>query len=220
MKCGSPGFVAPEILNGQSYNTKADIFSAGIILCMILTGVSPFHDKCHDNILIKNKEAKIDFAQPHWAFISTEAKHLVSRMTARDPQRRYTAAQALEHPWFSLEQTETLMLSSAQENMGRYCREKRFDVGRIKPEFSTVTCTPLFNSRFACKDSPLLIPISNIPNKKVVPLLHNGKMVQVQRHHLVEDADDFCSDDSSMDDSANFDESKICLLYTSDAADE
>ena len=161
LRCGSPGYVAPEILNNLGYGTKADIFSAGIILCVILTGVSPFHGKNYQDVLLKNREGTVSLSQSHWGFVSPEAKDLVSKMVAKDPQNRCSACEALQHPWFSLEHTSTSMLSNAQENMRKYHNkqnENRFNVSKIKPEFSMVTCTPLLNSRFAGQDSPLIVP--------------------------------------------------------------
>lgn len=207
MKCGSPGFVAPEMLNDEGYDTKADIFSAGIILCMILTGVSPFYDKCYENILLKNKEAIIDFKEPHWILISEEAKNLVRKMVTKEPEKRCTAAEALQDPWFSLERTDLIILSNAQENMRKYCNNNRFDVSKIKPQFSMITCTPLLNSRFTGKDSPLLIPTNNTLSRRLAAF-YDKERTQVQKLVAVGDANDF-SDDSSVDDSANFEEKEM-----------
>ena len=160
LKCGSPGYVAPEILNGLEYGLKADIFSAGIIFCILLTGVSPFYDPSRQIILQKNKEAFIDFNSPCWNFVSNEAKSLVAKMTAKDPKMRCTALEALRDTWFLLEHKNLIILSNAQENMKKYNEAFRFDVSRIKPEFSMVSCTPLMNARFLGRGSPLLIPSS------------------------------------------------------------
>lgn len=150
--------MAPEVLNSLGYGTKADIFSAGIILCIILTGVSPFHGKNYQEVLFKNRGGDVSLTGSHWSFVSAEAKDLVGRMVRKDPQERCTAMEALQHPWFSLEHAQLKSLSNAQENMKRHQNEDRFNVGKIKPEFSMVTCTPLLNSRFNGKDSPLIVP--------------------------------------------------------------
>jgi serine/threonine protein kinase len=87
-----------------------------------------------------------------------EAKDLVSKILCKEPSLRYSATEALTHPWFSCAYTKLNQLSNAQENMKKYKGdEKRFNVSSIKPEFSMVTCTPLLNSRFEGKDSPLLM---------------------------------------------------------------
>jgi serine/threonine protein kinase len=64
-RCGTPGFVAPEVLNyktgGEFYNEKCDIFSAGAIFYMLVTGNSPFRGEDAAAILQKNKECEINF---------------------------------------------------------------------------------------------------------------------------------------------------------------
>ena len=192
LRCGSPGYVAPEILNNIGYGTKADIFSAGIILCVMygrgvkfasLTGVSPFHGKSYQDVLMKNKDGTVSVTQSHWNFVSPDAKDLVLKMVAKNPQDRVTARQALEHRWFTLEHTSTCILSNAQDNMRKYHNkqnENRFNVGKIKPEFSMVTCTPLLNSRFAGQDSPLILTrdggcSSGVQSPLVVPRQLGGE---------------------------------------------
>jgi len=140
------------------YGTKADIFSAGIILCIILTGVSPFHGEGYQEVLLKNRTGNVALTGKHWSFVSEEAKDLVAKMVAKDPQNRCTAKEALQHEWFSLECIEQISLYSAQENMKRHQNEDRFNVRKIMAKLSVITCTPLLNSRFASKDSPLIVP--------------------------------------------------------------
>jgi serine/threonine protein kinase len=60
-RCGTPGFVAPEVLLDQKYTEKVDIFSAGVIFYMLLTGKSPFDDKHYKAVLKKNKDCNINF---------------------------------------------------------------------------------------------------------------------------------------------------------------
>jgi serine/threonine protein kinase len=124
----------------------------------MLTGVSPFSGRTYQEVLLKNKNEDVDLSGIHWSYVSKEAKDLVAMMVARDPKNRCTAKEALEHPWFSLEHTRNKNLSNAQMNMKKYQAEGRFNVSKIKPEFSMVTCTPLLNSRFNGKDSPLIVP--------------------------------------------------------------
>ena len=150
--------MAPEILNNLGYDTKADIFSAGIILAIILTGVSPFHGKTYQEVILRNKEGSVPITGSHWNCISEEAKDLVSKMVAKDPKNRLAASEVLRHPWFTMKHTKLVMLTNAQENIKKYQNANRFNLSKIKPEFSMVTCTPLLNSRFSGKDSLLIFP--------------------------------------------------------------
>ena len=79
-------------------------------------------------------------------------------MVAKDPKNRLTASEVLRHPWFTMKHTKLVILTNAQENIKKYQNTNRFNLSKIKPEFSMVTCTPLLNSRFSGKDSPLIVP--------------------------------------------------------------
>lgn len=101
LRCGSPGYVAPEILLKKAYNNKVDIFSAGIILFIILSGRAPFYGKNSNEILIKNRECKLLFHEKYWGHISRECVDLVVKLTDPDPDERHSAEVALRHPWLS-----------------------------------------------------------------------------------------------------------------------
>ena len=60
-KCGSPGYVAPEVLNNEGYNCKADIFSAGVIFYVMLTGRSLFQGTNSNSILIENMRCRYEY---------------------------------------------------------------------------------------------------------------------------------------------------------------
>ena len=109
LRCGSPGYVAPEILLKRSYNTKVDIFSAGIILYIILSGRAPFYGKTSNEILIKNKECRLQFHGKYWGHISQEGIDFLLKLTDPDPDSRFTAEQALRHPWLHLTERSNAM---------------------------------------------------------------------------------------------------------------
>lgn len=60
-RCGTPGYIAPEILSSDKYNEKVDVYSGGIILYILLTLKNPFFDEKSDDVLFCNKRAKVDF---------------------------------------------------------------------------------------------------------------------------------------------------------------
>ena len=97
-KVGTAYYVAPEILKGD-YNEKCDIWSAGVILYIFLSGSPPFNGP-NDNE-IYNKIAKMKFSYPEqkWKNVSDEAKDLINHMLAPEDER-YTAKEVLAHPWF------------------------------------------------------------------------------------------------------------------------
>ena len=65
LKCGSPGYVAPEILKNQKYGPKVDVFSTGIITYILLSVRSPFSGRLPQEILLENRECRIRFHEKH-----------------------------------------------------------------------------------------------------------------------------------------------------------
>jgi len=99
--CGTPNYVAPEILRRQAYGTMVDMWSAGVILYIILCGFLPFYDENDDmGKLYKNiKGAEYDMPSPYWDGVSTESKDLVRKLLEPNPKKRLTAPLALQHAW-------------------------------------------------------------------------------------------------------------------------
>ncbi|KAL1196366.1 Calcium-dependent protein kinase 22 [Cardamine amara subsp. amara] len=96
-KCvGSDYYIAPEVLE-RSYGKEIDIWSAGVILYILLSGAVPF--KTHDDI----RQGKLDFGSQPWPCISSSAKDLIKKMLTINPKKRITAAEVLEHPWIKSE---------------------------------------------------------------------------------------------------------------------
>jgi serine/threonine protein kinase len=91
LRCGSPGYVAPELLDDVGYEQKADIFSAGVILYVLLTGRPAFRGYNINEILIKNKKCEVEYPCKYWDNISDKAKDLVDNMLRKDPKSRISA---------------------------------------------------------------------------------------------------------------------------------
>ncbi|CAN6457591.1 unnamed protein product [Victoria cruziana] len=95
---GSAYYVAPEVLRRQ-YGKEIDVWSAGVILYILLSGVPPFWAETEKGIFDAILQGDIDFESQPWPSISNSAKDLVRRMLTQDPKKRITSAQVLEHPW-------------------------------------------------------------------------------------------------------------------------
>lgn len=100
-RCGTPGFVAPEVINAPSktnihYTPKCDVFSAGIIFYILLTERSPFDGKSFREILQKNKQCQIDFKHPKLKNHKL-AVDLLRRLCHTEPEKRISAKDALRH---------------------------------------------------------------------------------------------------------------------------
>jgi calcium-dependent protein kinase len=97
-KVGTAYYVSPEILQGD-YTEKCDIWSAGVILYIFLSGDPPFNGPSDSAIYGKIAQMKFNFPDKKWKNISNEAKDLISHMIAPE-NVRYTAKEVLAHPWF------------------------------------------------------------------------------------------------------------------------
>uniref|UniRef100_A0A7N0T663 non-specific serine/threonine protein kinase n=1 Tax=Kalanchoe fedtschenkoi TaxID=63787 RepID=A0A7N0T663_KALFE len=99
---GSPYYVAPEVLR-KRYGPEADVWSAGVILYILLSGVPPFWAESEQGIFEQVLHGDLDFSSDPWPSISESAKDLVRRMLVRDPKRRLTAYEVLCHPWIQID---------------------------------------------------------------------------------------------------------------------
>ena len=97
-KSGTPYYIAPEVLK-KEYDSKCDIWSAGVILFILLCGYPPFNGRNDTEIMKNVLKGKFDFKGENWEYISAEAKDLISKMLTYDPKKRIDAKNVLSHPW-------------------------------------------------------------------------------------------------------------------------
>lgn len=95
---GSPYYMAPEVLK-RNYGPEVDVWSAGVILYILLCGVPPFWAETEQGVAQAIIRSVIDFKRDPWPKVSENAKDLVRKMLDPDPKRRLTAQQVLDHPW-------------------------------------------------------------------------------------------------------------------------
>jgi len=107
LPCGSPGYVAYELLQDPSpgYDCKADIFSVGVILYILLSGRPAFHGTDYKQILAKNKQGDPPYPKRFWDKISENGQDLVKKMLEKDQDLRLSAKQCLQHSWFDEEES-------------------------------------------------------------------------------------------------------------------
>ncbi|XP_023890107.1 calcium-dependent protein kinase SK5 isoform X1 [Quercus suber] len=97
---GSPYYVAPEVLR-KHYGPEIDIWSAGVILYILLSGVPPFWAETEKGIFREILQGKLDFHSDPWPVISESAKELIRKMLDRNPKKRPKAHEVLCHPWIA-----------------------------------------------------------------------------------------------------------------------
>ncbi|KAH9507902.1 Serine/threonine-protein kinase dclk1 [Bulinus truncatus] len=117
--CGTPTYVAPEVIAESGYGVKIDVWSTGVITYILLCGFPPFssptdnQDELFDLIMGGN----YDFISPYWDDVTASAKSLISGMLNVNPDNRLSASQVLQHPWVSV--------NSAQSPGGFDCMQAR-----------------------------------------------------------------------------------------------
>lgn len=102
-RCGTPSYVAPEILKNIPYDQSSDMWSVGVILYVLLCGYPPFMDDNQGILFQKIRTGEWEFADKDWKNISEEAKELIRNLLLVDPLRRLKATEALESPWLLAE---------------------------------------------------------------------------------------------------------------------
>jgi calcium/calmodulin-dependent protein kinase I len=98
-QCGTPGYVAPEILEGTAYDERADMWSVGVILYILLGGYPPFIESTQRDLFRKIRKGDYEFHEEYWGTVSAEAKELISSLLTVDSTDRLTADEALENEW-------------------------------------------------------------------------------------------------------------------------
>ncbi|XP_023723484.1 calcium/calmodulin-dependent protein kinase type 1 isoform X1 [Cryptotermes secundus] len=99
--CGTPGYVAPEVLAQKPYGKAVDVWSIGVISYILLCGYPPFYDENDANLFAQILKGEFEFDAPYWDDISDSAKDFIRQLMCVDVEKRYTCRQALAHPWIS-----------------------------------------------------------------------------------------------------------------------
>ncbi|XP_033176573.1 serine/threonine-protein kinase GD17699 isoform X3 [Bombus impatiens] len=101
--CGTPTYVAPEILAETGYGLKIDVWAAGVILYILLCGFPPFAspENKQEELFERILSGQYDFRSPFWDEISDSAKQLISNMLQTQPELRFSAEDVLDHPWLA-----------------------------------------------------------------------------------------------------------------------
>jgi serine/threonine protein kinase len=128
--CGTDYYVAPEVLNGEGYDSKVDLWSTGVVAYIMLCGFPPFleDESGMESVYRKICSGVLDFPHPFWTNISDEAKDLIRRLLTVNPHERFSAADALAHPWITGHaRVSEQPLASAIVEMKRFNQKRRYN---------------------------------------------------------------------------------------------
>jgi len=120
--CGTPGYVAPEVLNAEGYDKEVDLWSIGVITYILLCGFPPFYAETVPEVFEQILKAEYDYPEEYWGEISAEGKDFINHLLVVDPKDRLTAKQALKHSWLHSKGKEKkkTKLAKFQEKMRNY----------------------------------------------------------------------------------------------------
>lgn len=111
VRCGTPGYVAPEVINIKDmktkYSTVCDMFSLGLICHLLMFGKSIFKGKTYNEVLAENRACDFNLEAEEYKMYSDQAAvDLLKKLLKVDPESRITAEQAINHPYFAVAEEE------------------------------------------------------------------------------------------------------------------
>ncbi|KAF7728557.1 phosphatidylcholine and lysophosphatidylcholine phospholipase [Apophysomyces ossiformis] len=106
--CGTPGYVAPEVLSQTGHGKPVDLWSVGVITFTLLSGYTPFWGEDQTALFEAIMSGKYEYDDEYWSGISETAKDFIDGLLTLDPEQRMTAKQALAHPWITGDQEQSL----------------------------------------------------------------------------------------------------------------
>ncbi|KAJ3593976.1 hypothetical protein NHX12_006308 [Muraenolepis orangiensis] len=99
--CGTPIYMAPEVITGHEYSQQCDVWSIGVIMYMLLCGEAPFISSSEEKLFEKIKRGELTFSGSVWDTISNAARTVLSCLLKIDPAHRITANELMDNPWIT-----------------------------------------------------------------------------------------------------------------------
>jgi len=125
-QCGTPGYVASEILEGKPYDTQADMWSIGVIVYILLGGYPPFIESNQRTLFRKIRKGQYEFHEEYWGQVSADAKELIRSLLTVNPDKRLNSEKALKNKWIGAD-PETLNSLDLGSNLAQF---KKFNAKR------------------------------------------------------------------------------------------
>ena len=130
--CGTPAYVAPEIIKEKPYGLEVDMWSCGVIVFILLGGYPPFDDSDGVAAMYATiKAGKYSFDDRYWGSVSPEAKSFIKSLLQVDPSKRPSATAAMNHDWFTKHAAElsTTDLKTTIENLKKWNARRKLKGG-------------------------------------------------------------------------------------------
>ncbi|CDW74929.1 serine threonine protein kinase [Stylonychia lemnae] len=127
-KCGTPTYIGPEILEGDKYDHKVDIFSLGSIMYNLITGRYLFECSESENVLFLNKLCHLGHIDRHISSLSHDGRDLLLKLLEKNPLYRPTAKQALQHRWFQADREALDAALIINEQIQTQTYQRKYDI--------------------------------------------------------------------------------------------
>jgi len=130
--CGTPSYVAPEVLNASGYGKEVDMWSIGVITYILLCGFPPFYGDTVPEIFEQIMEANFDYPEEYWGAVTKEAKDFINKLLVVDSDKRLTAGDSLRHPWLAGGVHGTGKALNAQQKLREMTNERQNTRSKLK----------------------------------------------------------------------------------------
>nr|XP_033779975.1 death-associated protein kinase 2-like isoform X3 [Geotrypetes seraphini]XP_033779976.1 death-associated protein kinase 2-like isoform X3 [Geotrypetes seraphini] len=148
--CGTPQYVAPEVINYEPLTSATDMWSIGVITYILLSGISPFQGETDSETLTNVVSGNYEFDDRYFKETSEMAKDFIRELLVKEPKDRMTAVECLVHPWIKpLNRKQAVNRSRSSINMKNF---KKFNARRKwKLSYNMVSaCNRLCRMRLLC----------------------------------------------------------------------
>lgn len=143
--CGTPNYMAPEIIDNKTYSQQCDVWALGIIVYSLFCGYPPFRSKDEDTLYDLIKKGEIEFTSPDkekndlWNEVSNEAKSCIKGMLNVDPAHRLTASEILDHHWITGEEnSQKVNVLELMKQWGKDLNINDVDMDEEEGKFSAI----------------------------------------------------------------------------------
>lgn len=128
--CGTPLYLAPEVITGPRYTHACDMWSLGVIMYVMLSGRPPFFAKDRGQLFKKIKAGAFKFPAKYWKDVSEDAKDLIRKLLVLDPKKRIGPTEIAKHPWIMQESGLQFQMSVTRVNqIASEAQNDAFDEG-------------------------------------------------------------------------------------------
>lgn len=158
--CGTPLYMAPEVLSGRSYTRQCDVWSLGVLMFLLLTKQYPFSAQTEEKLIEEINNFNLDSVSHLLGHVSNLSQTCLSHVLNLDPAYRYSAAELLHDPWFNLSQNKVESSKLSQTFLDPLSTANTSDMLRSSTSLN-VAKSPSIKSNFPVERRPLSVGPTN-----------------------------------------------------------